>query len=318
MLDLNPLIPARQDAEKVAKRAWYRAVDFAKTYVTVALVKQVAIGAVALVAAALNFPAFAFAIVAIALAVSSVFAIYLTKLLKAQDREVRWAWIDGKRAAQREVSAKIAVDTVTLALMGERSAPGRLRNAPPELRSALAFHQHRLQQAEARAEAAEAVKEGTATDVQRRALKSFQRSGVARPKGPALEPIKRRREALDAERAALEAEIKSLSTAENIAKAMEAAEVQGARRTKRERQNAAREADQAARERLRAGKQPTAVGGGSVINLAIKDAAELQVKSRGGDSVGLNVFGDNDAARGLYESAGYEITSAVMRKELTA
>jgi ribosomal protein S18 acetylase RimI-like enzyme len=48
------------------------------------------------------------------------------------------------------------------------------------------------------------------------------------------------------------------------------------------------------------------------------DAAELQVKSRGGDSVGLNVFGGNDAARGLYESAGYEITSAVMRKGLTA
>jgi hypothetical protein len=55
---------------------------------------------------------------------------------------------------------------------------------------------------------------------------------------------------MEAERAELEAEIKSLSTAENISKAMEAEEVKGARRTKRERQEAARKADQAARGRV--------------------------------------------------------------------
>jgi hypothetical protein len=277
MLDLNPLIPARQDAEKIAKRAWYRLVDFAKTYLTAALIKSLGLAVVALAAAALNFPGFAFAIVAVAIAGLSVFAIYSTKLLKAQDREVRWAWIDGKRVEQREIGAKIAVDTVILALMGERHAPGRLRNAAPELRSALAFHQHRLRQAEARAEVAEAVKEGTATDVQRRALKGFQRSTGAPPQGPAVEPIKRRRDALEAERAALEAEIKSLSTAENIAKAMDAEEVKGARRTKRERQDAARNADQAARDLARAGKDPTAETRGMVINLAMKPNGDREV-----------------------------------------
>jgi hypothetical protein len=121
------------------------------------------------------------------------------------------------------------------------------------------------------------VKEGTATDAQRRVLKRFQRSDVTPPKGPAVEPIRRRRDALEAERAELEAEIMSLSTADNIVKAMEAEEVQAARRTRRERQDAAREADQAARDRVRAGKPPTAPSGGSVINLSMKPNGDRDV-----------------------------------------
>jgi hypothetical protein len=256
--DLNPYGPAKRDAERLVKRAWYRAVDFAKTYVTAALLKTLGLGAAALVAAALNFPVFAVAVVAVWFVASSVYMTYATKIFKAQDRETRWAYVAGKRVQQRELEAKIAMDTVTLALMGERHAPGRLRSASPELRSALALHQNRLRLAEERAAAAEAVKEGTATNSQRRALVRFQRQRQpAPPKGPAVEPIKARREALEAERAELDAEIRSLATAENIAKAMEAEEVKGARGTKRERQDAARKADQAARDRARAGKEPT-------------------------------------------------------------
>jgi ribosomal protein S18 acetylase RimI-like enzyme len=33
-------------------------------------------------------------------------------------------------------------------------------------------------------------------------------------------------------------------------------------------------------------------------------------------TIGLNVFGPNTAARNLYESAGYEIASLQMHKEL--
>jgi ribosomal protein S18 acetylase RimI-like enzyme len=46
------------------------------------------------------------------------------------------------------------------------------------------------------------------------------------------------------------------------------------------------------------------------------EAAEREVRSRGGDSVGLNVFGGNMVAREMYDSAGYEVTAIQMRKGL--
>lgn len=45
--------------------------------------------------------------------------------------------------------------------------------------------------------------------------------------------------------------------------------------------------------------------------------AEDAVRERGGTTLGLNVFGFNAPARGLYESLGYEITSMRMLKKLT-
>ena len=45
-------------------------------------------------------------------------------------------------------------------------------------------------------------------------------------------------------------------------------------------------------------------------------AAERETASRGVHAIGLNVFGPNAVARGLYESAGYEITTVQMRKAL--
>ncbi len=50
---------------------------------------------------------------------------------------------------------------------------------------------------------------------------------------------------------------------------------------------------------------------------ALLDAVEREVVARGGDSVGLNVFGANAVAKGLYESAGYEVAAFLMRKRLT-
>jgi hypothetical protein len=278
MPDLDPYQLAEQDARRLITRIWHRAVDFGKTYLSAALVKTLGVTIVAAIAAALSFPAFAFVIVAIALLALSLYAVYATKLLKAQDRELRWAWIGGKRVKQRELETKIALETATLALMGERQIGGRLRMASPELRSALAFHQHRLRLAEERAAAAEAVKDGNATDAQRRRLKSFQRDRQpAPPKGPAIEPIKARREALEAERAALEAEIKSLSTAGDIAAAMHTEEVEGARRTKRERRDAARKADQAARDRVRAGNSPTEPEPDHVLSVEVSANGERSV-----------------------------------------
>ena len=44
--------------------------------------------------------------------------------------------------------------------------------------------------------------------------------------------------------------------------------------------------------------------------------AEDQVKTMGGRELGLNVFGFNTVARGLYESLGYETVAIRMSKRL--
>ncbi len=45
-------------------------------------------------------------------------------------------------------------------------------------------------------------------------------------------------------------------------------------------------------------------------------AAEQEAARRGEATIGLNVFGPNTVARNLYESAGYEVVSLQMRKQL--
>jgi ribosomal protein S18 acetylase RimI-like enzyme len=49
---------------------------------------------------------------------------------------------------------------------------------------------------------------------------------------------------------------------------------------------------------------------------ALLTAAEQETARHGVPFLGLNVFGSNETARHLYESAGYEITAVQMRKEL--
>lgn len=162
-------------------------------------------------------------------------------------------------------------------LMGERHVPGRMRNAPPELWSALSFDQYRLRQAEARADAAEALEEGTATSAPPRMPVRHERGPSARgADGTGHLAIKRRREALEAERAELEAEITSLSTADNIARAIEAEEGQGARRRSASvRTRPAR----LLRPRVTAfgGLEPTAASRGSARNLSMKPNGDRDV-----------------------------------------
>lgn len=258
MTNLNPLELAEKDAKKRLKRAWHTVQDFFKTFTTATLLKMLTGSVVSIALAIINFTAFAAIAVAVVIGVLSVALIYSTKIIKDQDRENRWAYVAGKRVQQDNLDAQIAMDTVTLALMGERHAPNGMRRASRDLQEALAYYQHRLSLAEQRADAAEAVNAGNASDAQRRALKRFQREDAQPPKGPAVEPIKARRVSRDAERKALEAEIQSLATAEDIDAAMKTDEVEGARRTRRERQDAARKADQAARERVRLGRAATA------------------------------------------------------------
>jgi ribosomal protein S18 acetylase RimI-like enzyme len=49
---------------------------------------------------------------------------------------------------------------------------------------------------------------------------------------------------------------------------------------------------------------------------ALLRAGELEAVRHGADAMGLNVFGPNQTARNLYESAGYEITAIDMHKQL--
>ena len=49
---------------------------------------------------------------------------------------------------------------------------------------------------------------------------------------------------------------------------------------------------------------------------ALLRAAEQETARHGVPSIGLNVFGSNMVARSLYESAGYQVTSIKMHKEL--
>jgi ribosomal protein S18 acetylase RimI-like enzyme len=49
---------------------------------------------------------------------------------------------------------------------------------------------------------------------------------------------------------------------------------------------------------------------------SLLEAAEREAQRRGGDSIGLNVFGGNDVALGLYESSGYQVAAMQMHKRL--
>lgn len=55
---------------------------------------------------------------------------------------------------------------------------------------------------------------------------------------------------------------------------------------------------------------------GKGIGRKAMQLAEEYARSQGATTLGLSVFGFNTAARGLYESLGYETTSVKMRKVL--
>lgn len=55
---------------------------------------------------------------------------------------------------------------------------------------------------------------------------------------------------------------------------------------------------------------------GNGYGRALLFAAEQEIVRRGIGVIGLNVFGSNKVARNLYESAGYQVTSMHMQKEL--
>jgi ribosomal protein S18 acetylase RimI-like enzyme len=56
---------------------------------------------------------------------------------------------------------------------------------------------------------------------------------------------------------------------------------------------------------------------GRGVGRALLQAAEEEVARHGVANLGLNVFGSNDVARRLYESAGYAVTTVQMQKRIS-
>lgn len=59
------------------------------------------------------------------------------------------------------------------------------------------------------------------------------------------------------------------------------------------------------------------IAAGDTPEYAAMRLAEEQVLARGGDRLGLNVFGPNTVARSLYDSLGYRVTATNMSKDLS-
>jgi len=276
--NLDPLALAQDEGRALAARLKNWAVDFCKRYLTLALVKVLGSAAAATVLAFVSLPLTAAGICAAVIALLVLYAINATRLLKRKDAELRYAWIGNYRLRQRHLEHQIATDNAIMALMGERSQRHRpFQSVPPELRAAVGHLMWRLHAAEERAEAAEAVKAGTATDAQRRAVARRHRGREhPAPKGPSVEPVKARRAARQGEHAQLEAEIQSLAAPGDVERAMNAEQ---AKRTARERRDAAMKADQAARERVRRGLRPTAEAPEHTITLGVTANGENDVRS---------------------------------------
>ena len=264
---LDPLKLAEDESRQFLRRQLDRLSDLSARYVTVALLKVLGPSIAAAVLAVIALPETAAVVVVVALTLLVVYSVNATRLLKRKDAELRHAWIANKRLQQHQMEHEIATDAVILELMGERTQrPAPFRWVPPELRSAVAYLTHRLHQAESNVEALEAVIAGRATDAHRRTAKRVERRRIAPPKGPAVEPVRKRKEAREAERAALEAEIQSLALPLDVERAMQAEQ---ANRTARERRDAAVKADQAARERARRGLRPTAEEGEQTLVVGV-------------------------------------------------
>jgi hypothetical protein len=242
-----------------------RALDWAKKYLTAALLKVLgpAAGAVGLAIVAL--PAFTGAACVVAIALLVLYSINATRLLKRKDAQLRWAWIANKRLHQRHLDHQIATDNVILELMGERTESRPFRFVPQELRSALAHVRKRAAPART---ASTPIPIGAGIHAGRQT------------EGPALGPIKARKAAREAEHETLTAEIESLATPDDVKRAMKADE---AKRTQRERQDAAMKADKAARDRARAGLRPTAAASEHTITLGMAANGDNKVGTgRGG------------------------------------
>ncbi len=257
--DMDPLQLAEDEARALYTRLKVRILDWAKQYLTAALLKVLvpAVGAVALAIVAL--PAFAAGACVLIIALLALYSINATRLLKRKDAELRWAWVANKRLHQRHLDHQIATDNVILELMGERTESRPFRFVPQELRSALAH---------VRQKAALAQTASTPKPI---------RAGIhaGRPaEGPALGPVKARKTAYEAEHEMLTAEIESLATPGDIKRAMKADE---AKRTQRDRQDAAVKADKAARDRVRAGLRPTVAEPEHAITLSVAANGDQKV-----------------------------------------
>jgi len=186
------------------------------------------------------------------------YGVFSHKLLHDAREQLHWSFVAGKRAQQNTLRAEQRVDAATLAVLGKRT-PGPL--GPPELAQAIAVSRHALMTARAEPSAQ---------------LPGGQGQVARAPQGPNPQVIEARINARKAEMEALEAEIQSLATPEDIAAAMAAEE---ARNHAISASQSARDASQAARERRRRGQTATQAEPGSTLRLTMRPSGATDVRT---------------------------------------
>lgn len=260
--DMDPLELAREDATRVAKRWRRRVADWGRAHLTLALVKVAIPSLVSVALAVVVFPWFVAGLVAVTIAGLLVHGYCLTQLLKRKDAALRWAWVANKRIQQQGLTQEDAVDLAVLTIVGEikdlrrsfHSSVARELLAAVRYRQALAAHAE--QAARPQPPRAAARSDGP-------------------PAKPALELVRRRMDVRAAKASELEAEIQSYASPETVDLAMKAEE---AKRSRREVEDAAMAADKAARENVRAGRQPTSDRQRIAMKLGIRANGETDVR----------------------------------------
>jgi len=253
MQDLEPQDALREDVVRTVRSWRQRVADRARGWVTRWLVGVALTSVAGVVLAVLSLPLIAAVVCAVATTASLCTAVWARRLLYRERAARRWSWIAGKRAQQDLLTREQLVDTAVLVIAGEPEDRALTIGArPAELRQATSYVRGRL------AEAHASLRPQPTAAKHRR---------PAAPKKPDLAAVRRRRERRAAEIKALEAEIQQLANPDDAAAAMVAEEARMHARSVRQ---SAMDADQAARERTRRGRTPTARTEGTPIEVAFK------------------------------------------------
>jgi hypothetical protein len=185
-----------------------------------------------------------------------IYGIYGRRLYYDERSSRRWTWIAAKRLDQQRLRTEQAADAAVFAVMGRPVPTAGYR--PPELATAIAVVRHQTIRPTG----------GLSLEVRR--------GQRAAPRGPNLDVVKRRMEARAAKIEALESEIQSLAVPEDVEAAMRTEE---ARRHERSISESARQADQAARERIRRGQTATQPNQGISMSMRLTPTGVESVSS---------------------------------------
>lgn len=274
---------ALEAATRLGRRAWLRAIDALRVIFTVksALIAVGGVGASVL--AVLSLGALAGIACAAVTVGASVWAVFAGRLLIRERASARWAAIGVLRHEQRAVRAEAALDVVTLALAGDRTAMGRLhRIGRPDLVRALRARDHALRQAAAGSTSA-------------RPSRADARA-AAPPPAPDTKKVRRHLSEREAELKAIEARIQAYADPTDDAAIRRA---EAFRAQAKAAHDAALKADREARDRRRRGLPATVPPGREVgLELEITPAGVRSVRRSAARPTPEQLAAGNEEASG--------------------